>query len=107
MRLAEAAEYFMVQKPGIEEVVVQFSTVGVSVSVQQTPGAVEMEMPISFGLVKNLECVNFLKTWVWDRDASGLTLYTQSIMEAASWGLISRGDSFSNECDSNWSACVL
>lgn len=54
VRLAKSAEYFMVQKPCIEETVVQCSAFCVCVLVQQGPGTVEMKMPISFRLIKDL-----------------------------------------------------
>lgn len=50
----------MVQKPRVEKVVIQFTAICVRVSVQQSSGAVEMKMPISFSLIKNLEFVSLL-----------------------------------------------
>lgn len=60
VRLTESAENLMIQEPGIEKVVGQLSTFRVSILVQQSAGAVEMEMPISFSLIKNLKYVNSL-----------------------------------------------
>lgn len=52
--LAKSAEYFVVQEPRIEEAVVQRSAFRFRVLVQQSPGAVKMEMPISLRLIKDL-----------------------------------------------------
>lgn len=65
-------------------------------------------MPVPFGLIKHLVRVSLLvETGV--SAARWLTLYTQSIIEAASWDSISLSDedSLSNECDNRRSAYVL